>query len=221
MVKSKLSLFIFAFAFLILSCEKKEIERPGDFEIITSADSKFDLAFPEELWNQILRDAPLTLDISKSAYDLFESLFVQIEVVDGPKQVFNGINYRFDFKDFGGEIDFNTYLERANVGSFKMYFNFPMLEAGTMKVYFLSWTEQYTKDEEIFGNGCGFFYDVTSYFQKEVLKKGLLLHTNNYRYLDLIGGRLYFVNFTKSKIQIAQVTLTDSSLETRMCSNRI
>lgn len=207
--------------FLAASCEKREVVKKGDFENVSQGDIKFDLVFPEELWNQILRDAPLTINVSKSPYDLFESLFVQTEIVDSPKQVLNGTNYRFDFKEFGGEIDFNNYLNRSRVGSFRMFFNFPALDEGTFKVYFLSWSKQYSVDEEVFGNGCGYFYNVTSYFKKEVLRNGLLLHTNNYRYLDLIAGRLYFVNFTKNKIQIAQVTLSDSSLEQRLCSDRI
>lgn len=205
-----------------LSCEKHETKKKPEFEIISQSDLKFDLVFPQELWDQIMRMAPLTLNTNKTAYELFESLFIQVEVVDGSKEVLRGKNYRFDFKDFGGEVDFNTYLDREAIGSFRMFFNFPELAEGSdMRVLFLSWSKQYTDDEEVFGNGCGYFYDVTSYFKKEVFKNGLLLHTNNYRYLDLAAGRLYFVNYTKDKIQLAQVTLSDSSLESRMCADRI
>ena len=90
-----------------------------------------------------------------------------------------------------------------------------------MRVFFLSWSKQSTKDEEVYGSGCGYFYDVTSYFKKVVFKKGLLLHTNNYRYLDVSAGRFYFVHYGKEKIQLAQVTFTDSSLETRLCPDRL
>lgn len=211
--------FLVAFS---VSCEKEEIQKKGDFEIVSHADAKFDIVFPEELWDEILRKAPLTIDTNKSTYDLFESLSMQVEVVDGSKEVLNGKNYRFDFKDFGGEINWNAYLNREAVGNFKIYFNFPALsEESNMRVFYMSWSKQHSNGDEVFGNGCGYFYDVTSYFKKEVFKKGLLLHTNNYRYLDLAAGRFYFVNYTKEKIQLAQVTLTDSSLDSRLCADRI
>lgn len=220
--KMPMRFLLLALVVFNLSCEKRENKDKKEFEIISQTDVKFDLVFPEELWDQIMRSAPLTLNTKKTAYELFESLFMQVELVDGPKEVLSGKNYRFDLKDFGGEIDFNTYLNREAVGHFRMFFNFPSLEKDSeMRVFFLSWTKQYTKDEEVFGNGCGHFYELTSYFKKEVFKNGLLLHTNNYRYLDFTGGRLYFVSYTKNKIQLAQVTLTDSSLEKRMCSDRI
>ena len=213
---------LLAFAALILvSCEKNIEREKVEFEIISQSDLKFDLVFPQELWDQILRMAPPNIKIDKTAYELFEALELQVELVDSPKEVLGGRNYRFEFKDFGGEIDFNTYLKREAIGSFRMYFNFPKIEEDSeMKVLFLSWSKQYTRDEEVFGNGCGYFYDVSTYFKKEVMKNGLLLHTNNYRYLDLAAGRFYIVNYTKHKIKIAQVTLTDSSLEKRLCGDR-
>lgn len=218
-----LKLFSILFlALSILSCDKEEVHKKGEFEIISQSDLKFDLIFPQELWDEIMRKAPVTLNINKSAYELFESLNMQVELVDGSKEVLSGKNYRFDFKDFGGDIDYNTYINRDAVGNFKMYFNFPELPAdGEMRVYFLSWSKQHTDDDEVFGNGCGYFYDVTNYFTKEVLNKGLLLHSNGYRYLDVTAGRLYFVNYIKDKIQLAQITLTDSSLDNRLCSDRL
>lgn len=206
----------------VLSCDKPKKREPKDFEIINLADIKFDLVFPQELWEEIMDHAPLTINTTKSAYDIFEVLATQVELVDGTKEVLKGKNYRFDFNDFGGEVNFETYLDKTVVGSFRMFFNFPKITTeSNIRVYFLSWSKQYMKDDEVFGNGCGYFYDVTSYFKKEVFKNGLLLHTKNYRYLDVIGGRLYFVNYEKTKIQISQITLTDTSLEGRMCAERL
>lgn len=221
MIKLKVLIMI-PFLIGLLSCDKHENKRTEEFEIINFADKKFDLIFPQELWDQIIKSAPITMNVNKSVYDLFETLSAQVELVDGSKEVLGGKNYRFDFKDFGGEINFESYLNKSAIGSFRVFFDFPELsEEKDMKVFFLSWSKQYTRDGEVFGNGCGYFYDVTSYFQKEVFKKGLLLHTNNYRYLDVIGGRLYFVNYTQTKIQISQITLTDASLEDRMCTERL
>jgi len=204
------------------SCNKEEVTKKGDFEIINQADMKFDLVFPQELWDEMLKKAPITIDTKKSTYDLYESLFVQVELVDGSREVLGGKNYRFDFKEFGGEIDWNTYINRENIGNFKVYFNFPSLPEGSdMRVYFLSWSKQHTKDEEVFGNGCGYFYDVTSYFKKQVFKNGLLLHSNGYRYLDVTAGRFYFLNYTKEKIQLAQMTFTYSELKERFCADRL
>lgn len=222
MTKLKSLLLIIPLFIFVLSCDKHENKKTGEFEIISQPDIKFDLVFPQEMWDEILNHAPITITTTKSVYELFEALSVQVELVDGTKEVLHGKNYRFDLKDFGGEINFDNYLDKSTIGNFKMYFNFPEItEESDIRVYFLSWSKQYTKDDEVFGNGCGYFYDVTSYFKKEVFKKGLLLHTNNYRYLDVVGGRLYFVNYGKTKIQISQVTLTDSSLENRMCADRL
>lgn len=215
-------LSVLSLAVLVSSCNKEEVTKKGDFEIMNQTDIKFDLVFPQELWDEFLAKAPITLNTKKSTYDLFDSLFVQVELVDGSREVLNGKNYRFNFQDFGGQIDWNTYMNRENIGNFKVYFNFPELpEDSEMRVYFLSWSKQYSRDDEVFGNGCGHFYDVTSYFKKDVFKNGLLLHSNGYRYLDVAAGRFYFVNYTKDKIQIAQVTFTDSGLEERFCEERL
>jgi hypothetical protein len=221
-MKIKLNAMLFILLVFSISCVKHEKHKQENFESISTLDLKFDLVFPQELWAKILALAPISVPTDKSAYDIFESLPVQVELVDGSKEVLGGKNYRFDFIEFGGEIDFNAYLKRDVIGSFKMRFNFQPAEEGSdMHVFYMSWSKQHAQGDELFGNGCGFFYDVTKYFKKEVLKNGLLLHTNNYRYFDLIGGRLYFVNYTKYKIQVAQVTLTDTSLEKRMCEDRI
>jgi hypothetical protein len=216
------NLFLLIALISSVSCVKHENGKAEDFELVSTLDVKFDLVFPQELWDYILTQAPPSVPTDKSAYDIFESLPMQVELLDSPKEVLGGKNFRFDFKEFGGEIDFNAYLKRDVVGSFKMNFNFqPAEEGSVMRVFYMSWSKQYSRDDEVFGNGCGYFYDVTSYFKKEVFKNGLKLHTNNYRYFDLMAGRLYFVNYTKYKIQIAQLTLTDTSLEKRMCEDRI
>lgn len=207
--------------FSIISCEKNKSTNKKEFETISTSEAKFDLVFPQELWDKILETAPPTLSTKKSVYELYESLFMHVDLIDGTKEVLGGKNFRFVFKEFGGEIDFNTYLKRDVIGNFKMHFEFPALEEENLHVFYLSWAKQYTKDEETFGSECGYFYDVTSYFKKEVFKKDLLLHTNNYRYFDLVGGRLYFVNYTLDKIQVAQITLTDSSLADRLCKEKL
>lgn len=215
-------LIVAVIVLLSLSCQKEQERQHHNFEIVTPESSNFDLVFPKPLWSEILNGAPLTIDTSESVYDFFETLPMQVEVVEGKGGAFGGTNYRFDFKEFGGFIDFDVYLDRSTTGSFKLYFNFPDLaDISKMKVYFLSWTNQYQKDGEPFGNGCGNFYDITSYFNKTILKDGLLLHTKDYRYLDLAAGRLYFINYTDKKIQLAQVTLTDKKLEERLCTDRI
>lgn len=207
---------------LCISCDKQEVVRPTNFEVITPESSRFDLVFPKTLWAEILNSAPLTINTANSVYEIFETLPMQVELAEKRGGVFGGTNYRFEFKEFGGFVDFDTYFDRQSMGSFSLYFNFPNLDnVSNMKVYFLSWSEHYEKDGETFGNGCSNFYDITSYFRTSVFGGGLLLHTKDYRYLDLVAGRLYFVNYTEDKIQLAQVTLTDSKLEERLCTNRL
>ncbi len=217
-MKTLILLVLILFA---LGCEKDTPQRPTEFEIIVP-DSRFDLVFPKELWSEVLNGAPMSINTSESVYEFFETLPVQAEVAEAKGNAFGGTNYRFDFKEFGGLIDFDAYLDRSSSGSFRLFFNLPNIaNLSNLKVYFLSWSEQYTRSGDVFGNGCGYFYDISSYFKKTMFTDGLLLHTKDYRYLDLAAGRLYFVNYTDKKIEVAQVTLTDRKLEERLCSDRI
>jgi len=208
--------------FLILllicaSCTQSSKEENKEFEHITTAEKKFDLVFPEPLWDLILHSAPPTINITKSAYEIFDTLPINVQLIQTHAPIFNGKNYVFEFKDFGGEIDWNNYLNRSESGSFVLKFDFPKMEDGDMKVFFLSWTKEHSKDDEVFGNGCHTILDLSSYFKNTVFKKGLLLHTKDSRYFFATAGRFYFVLYSKDKIKISQVTFSDSELKNRLC----
>jgi hypothetical protein len=205
---------------LILSaCTKHVASDSHQFETIAPEGVKFDLVFPQPLWDLIINSAPKEMNVQKSAYELFNPLLVHVQVIQNHAEVFDGKSYQFEFKDFGGEIDWNNYLNRSENGSFSVRFEFPKVEHAEMKVFFMGWTKQFTRDGENFGSGCNTILDLTSYFQKTVLKKGLLLHTNELRYFYATAGRFYFVFYEKDKIDLAQVTFTDSSLKNKMCEN--
>lgn len=215
---------ILPFLFLV-SCTESNRYESLKYEKSEESGVVFDLVFPKNFWDLIIRQSPPTIKSDTSVYDLLEALPIDIKIVEGEPGILRRKNYWITYTDFGGKIDFSQYLHPDVKGDFRVLFE---PEEGTeedpvqlKKVYFLSWTDQRTKSGEVFGGGCNTLYDITNYYEKTISKEGLLLHTSQDRYFYLTAGRFYFVYYMKNKIRIAQVTLTDQSLESSLCANRL
>jgi hypothetical protein len=78
------------------------------------------------------------------------------------------------------------------------------------KVYFVSNSKKHEIDHEAYGAGCGKYMDVTSYFKKQMTRKGFDLYTAEQRYVNVLRGTFILINYTPEALQLASVTFLDS-----------
>lgn len=215
------NIFLIVCFAMLASCTDYKKQSHYKFERIEDSDIVFDLVFPKSFWQQMIRDSPPTIKSDTSVYELLEALPTDVKLIEEKGKVLRGVNSLVVFQHFGGKIDYSQYLGADVNGSFRLEFDLALEEEQTLKVFFLSWSQQVTNGDETIGNGCNVLYDVTSYFTKDVLKNGLLLHTSQGRYLNLTAGRFYFISYQKHKIALSQITFTDSRFESQLCKNKI
>ena len=125
----------------------------------------------------------------------------------------------------GGYVDFSTIVT-GRVGSFylNMLFNWQEMkleeeDLNSMKIYFLSHSLRRQIDGESWGSGCNKFLELTHFFKKKVVKKGLLLNATEQRYLSSLAGIFYFVLIKQSELFLATVTFEDSRYKDWMCKS--
>ncbi len=215
------NLTLFVVLILFVSCQKTKQFENHDYELVAAQDLNFDIVFPRPLMDLIKASATPGFNMNRSPYEIFQPLPVNVKVTQEHGNALDGKNYQFDFRDFGGQIDWNAYLKRSGGGGINVQFDFPDAPSSEYKVFFLSWTKIVKQNDEIFGNGCRVILDVTSFFKSTVFKTGLRIHTKDFRYFYATVGRFYFIFYNKDKISLSQVTFTDSSLAEKMCEEAL
>lgn len=190
--------------FLIPRSLKSEIEKRY-LEFIRKENPKVVLA-DEDIIDRIPRD------------------FLDIEIklrASGPKVLSD--NVKFVLPRGGGEVDLKEYV-LGEKGSFFMQLAARRSseqghEINNLLVYYLSEAKQRVISGEKFGAGCQKFMDVTSFFSAANKSGGLQLNATQQRYLSVIGGVFYFINFDpERKIYISAVRLIDSRYPDLLCS---
>lgn len=132
-------------------------------------------------------------------------------------------NVRFELPRGGGEIDLANVV-KGKKGSFFMHFSVqrnqaPSAPLKNLRVYYMSEAKSQVIAGETFGSGCHRYMDVSNTLLKANAGKGLQLNATDLRYLPVIGGVLYFVDFDpERKIFIAAVRFTDSRYPDYMCA---
>lgn len=122
----------------------------------------------------------------------------------------------------GGEVNLKDYVI-GKKGSFFMSLKATRSsdskhELSHLNIYFLSETKQRQIGKETFGSGCRRYMDVTRLFSEKNNAGGLQLNATEQRYLSVIGGVFYFVNFDpERRIYIAAVRFTDTRYPDLLC----
>ena len=134
---------------------------------------------------------------------------------------------KFDLPRGGGQIDLANVVSGKR-GSFYLHFNVVRADVSTksgssgmpknLRIYFMSETKQLKVGGHEYGAGCGRYMDVTSALMKANQDKGFHLNATDLRYVPVIGGTFYFVNFgPDKKIYLAAVRVVDSRYPKLQC----
>jgi hypothetical protein len=122
----------------------------------------------------------------------------------------------------GGMIDLKDYVV-GKKGSFYLSYNAarsnkPEERVPVNLVYFLSEARQKTIDGEKYGVGCRSYLNVTTLFQS-MEHKDFQLNATGQRYIPVIGGVFYFIQFdAQRKIFLSAIRIIDSRYPEMFCS---
>ncbi len=148
-----------------------------------------------------------------------ENFSFQVQVLEKTDGVLGGKNYVLDFPPGGGILDLSYYISESTRGSFYLKFNWDKKEflPGMTKVYFVSRSKIREVEGMKLGSGCGHFFDLTSYWQKNMDVEGFFLNTTHDRHLSVLVGNYYFFVIKDGKIFESSIEILDSRHRDLMC----
>lgn len=149
--------------------------------------------------------------------------FLDVEIsLKAPSRGTLSDNIKFFLPRGGGEIDLKDYV-RGKKGSFFMKMavkrsNQPDHKVEDFRVYFLSEAKERKIAGEKFGAGCRKYMEITDFIISSNRGEGIQLNATEQRYLSVIAGTFYFVEFNPMrKIYLAAVRITDSRFSKYLC----
>jgi len=122
----------------------------------------------------------------------------------------------------GGEIDLK-HMVIGSKGSFFLTFDVkrasqPEDKPQDLQIYFYSNVKPQMIGKEKYGSDCHKYMDVTSTLLAANSDKGLTLNATDQRYLPVVGGVFYFIDFSpERKIYIAAVRIKDTRYPEENC----
>jgi hypothetical protein len=128
----------------------------------------------------------------------------------------------FELPRGGGEIDLKPVV-KGKKGTFYLHFTTkrtqtPDVPLKNLHIYFMSETKAISIGDDKFGAGCYKYMDVTNQLVSGNSGAGLALNATDLRYLPVIGGVFYFVDFDpERKLFIAAVRMLDSRYPETVC----
>ncbi len=146
---------------------------------------------------------------------------LKVYLVEKNRGVLHGINHEIVFGPGGGELDLQDFVEDRK-GSFYFAVEFmpdvPVAKASLgRKIFFMSNSVRRHNKTETIGNGCHNYYDITSSFDAAMKTDGYALNTTDLRHVSALAGTFFFVMKNEGKLEIAQLTIKDSSHRALQC----
>lgn len=199
---------------LLCGFAPKTIPISGEIIDIDYTAQETRLSFPKTLWSIILNN----LEKGTKA-DSLVTLPMTINFNEDKKDVLFETGYRINLSEFGGKIDYSKFVNNKKRGFLFIKFETDLAKEDLkkLKVYFLSTSKKRKVGSETVGNGCNVLMDLTDYFQKEALVKGLKVSTSQSRHLSVTAGKFYFIYPMSGFIKLAQVIFTDSTQNSLLC----
>lgn len=226
-------LLLFSLIGLLVGCKKDGVWEPkGDYHSVGVEKTSKEYLVPRELRDYIeadylkyihkenpkivLPDADILTRIPREFLDV--GIYLQ-----SPSNGVLADNTAFELPRGGGEIDLRNVV-KGKKGSFYLHFTVKRTQAPTVAVkdlhiYFMSETKHITVGDETFGAGCHKYMEVTDQLVGSNSGTGLMLNATDLRYLPVVGGVFYFVDFDpERKIFIAAVRIMDSRYAENTCA---
>lgn len=142
---------------------------------------------------------------------------VRVFLMERTPGILGGKNLELNFGSGGGELDLADYVQ-LDRGTFSVAFEIssPHGEA-PLRVFFLSNSRRRKIGYEEYGSGCENFYEISSYFNKAMLDRGLLVSSTDRRHVSALVGTYILAYNYDTKLNLSQVTIKDSRFKDLHC----
>jgi hypothetical protein len=213
---------LFSFAFILSACSgdngANEIRYIDGVAVETSKDVTIPKALFEKIENEFIahfkefspdaesKDDKLILAQIKREY-------FDIEVLMHEKNKGTLIhNTKFVVPRGGGTIDLADYVV-GKVGSFYLKWKLlrnakPFEEVNQVKVYYVSDAKKRKLDDEEYGNGCGKYMEIGTFFHK-LRKDFFRVNATQQRYVSVLAGTYLFTKFEGPALIMGSLTIQD------------
>lgn len=223
---------IFIISFITLTSCNEESNNFRDYKYLSvdMKSSNMETSLPKKLWDEIdkvyqhyeLTGQYTDTDRGKNEERISKNILnISIFLREKTEKSLGGNNLRLELGNSGSLIDFKDILKDAKIGSF--YFNLEMnpfpgnVEEGRWKVFHISGSKKLRIAGQVYGKGCNYFRDVTSFFNKAVHGEGFLVSSKDARHISLLSGTFVFVSSYKGVLYFSHLNVKDSRYEKFQC----
>lgn len=218
----KISILFFCIA--LSACNKHSTVDSSQFKQLDLTTPDFKLSFPRVLWERLAERYEDNAKFKQDKFDFFTGIPVTVTLASEKSDVLKEKGFQGNFGPFGGTMDFADLLNPKEKGHITVRFTVDLDDEearNNLKVYYVSGGRKRKINGEVIGSGCDSMLDLTTYFQKEVFKNGIVTHTGQDRHVSALSGRYYFIYQGANKIQVAQLTITDSQKTDLLCEGQL
>ncbi len=183
------------------SANWKQVQMPFSYQ---------NIQVPRELW-QTVKDILRKDGASSEIIENFSVLPVSISVdlmSENKVALKNGLNYRVNYVEGGGEIDLFDYV----VGKAPFYIRFfPELSSDyPLHLIYVSDSPGKEIEGKVWGNGCGQIYDLSQVKDQFIYDNGMPVTSSRRHYLHLMAGTFVFFQLVEERLFMGYIRVTDS-----------
>lgn len=194
------------------SIYKSDKDVPIPNQLIEQLEIQYLKAYRLENPDSPLTDMQLTLQVPRRLLQL------SVQLIEKNEGTLSG-NTEFRLPLGGAAID----LGESVVGEKGIFY--VKIEVGglssdqleNVKVYFVSNSKKMKVKEEIYGAGCGHFYDISQFYHKVLSKAGHEVAAADYRYLGQLVGTFFFFYAESDAFYVGSTSFIDSRFPETHC----
>ena len=191
---------------------KSDKDAPIPNKLIEILEEQYVTAYRLENPDSPLTDLQLTLQVPRRL------LQISVQLIEKNAGTLTG-NTEFRLPLGGAAIDLAEYIA-GEKGVFYTRLLLEGLEEEQMenvKVYFVSNSKKMSVQEDIYGAGCGKFFDISKFYHNVVSQQGHEVAAANLRYIGQMIGTFFFFYAESDAFYVGSTSFIDSRYQDAHC----
>ncbi len=215
----KIRFFITIFIVILVASPtlSQEIEEGSSWKVIDMPFNYQNIQVPRKVW-ALIKEGMKADGADKKILENFSVLPISVGVElysENNVVLRGGLNYRLNFVEGGGEIDFFDYL--SGKGPFQLRMVPDFQEEKNFHLLYVSESPGEVKEGNAWGNGCGKIFDLSEKADVFTYGSGVNLTASRRHYLHLMAGTYIFFQLIEERLYLGYIRLTDSRYPSFQC----